>query len=292
MVALIQGHFFKPNHFAENYTVEFDAVINFPKNGVYPLPALKIGLYDRGNKAYLLSNGYSVKNNVNIALSPYKKELRVKLTSIENGSSKMTTENYIIPDFTAKLGVPVHIAMDIQKERIRVWIDKERVLDLPNAVPITGSLNQLRLEMESSNYTNKELGYYISNLSFAEGTADMRSKLLTEGRLESSAILFATNSAKIQSDSQGIINEVADALKQDHTMRITVIGHTDSDGDPLSNLALSRKRAESVKKELTEKYGIDKNRIETEGKGDKQPVSEHSNPEEKAKNRRVEFVKI
>jgi len=61
----------------------------------------------------------------------------------------------------------------------------------------------------------------------------MRSKLLTEGRLESSAILFATNSAKIQSDSQGIIKEVPDALKQDHTMRITVIGHTDSDGDPV-----------------------------------------------------------
>jgi OOP family OmpA-OmpF porin len=278
---LYKGVFLSPTILLnENYTLEFDVVINFPKNGVYPLPKLKIGVYDMGNKANLLSSGNSVKNNVNIALSPYNKELRVKLTSIENGSSKMITENYI------------HIAMDIQKERIRVWIDKERVLDLPSGVPMTGSLNQLRLEMESSNYTNKELGYYISNLSFAEGTSDMRSKLLTEGRLESSAILFATNSSKIQSDNQGIIKEVAEALKLDHTMRITVIGHTDSDGDPLSNLTLSRKRAESVKKELTEKYGIDKNSIEIEGKGDKEPVSENITPEEKAKNRRVEFVKI
>lgn len=290
---LYNGTFLSPTVLLkENYTVEFDVIIDFPSNGNYPLPALKIGLYDRGNKGYILSNDYRVKSNVNITLSPYRNELRVKLKSVEDNTDKVTTENYILPDFTAKLGQPVHVAMDIQKERIRVWIDQEKIFDLPQTVPVTGLLNQLRLEMESSNYKNSELGYYISNLRFADGSPDTRSKLLTEGRLESNSILFATNSAKIESDSQGVIKEVADVLKQNNNIRIKVIGHTDSDGTPKQNMVLSQKRAESVKKELMDKYGIGENRIVTVGKGDTEPSSENSGPDEKAKNRRVEFVKL
>ncbi|AFD06065.1 OmpA family protein [Solitalea canadensis] len=290
---LYSGTFLSPTVLLkENYTIEFDVIIDFPPNGNYPLPALKIGLYDRGNKGYILSNDYRVKNNVNIILSPYRNELRVKLKSIENNSNKIATENYILPDFTAKLGKPVHIAMDIQKERIRVWIDQEKIFDLPQTVPVSNLLNQLRLELESSNYKNSELGYYISNLCFADGSPDTRSKLLTEGKLESNSILFATNSAKIESDNQGVIKEVAAALKQDNAIRIKVIGHTDSDGTPKQNMALSQKRAESVKRELIEKYGIGENRIETLGKGDTEPVEKNMDPNEKAKNRRVEFVRL
>ncbi|MEQ7798644.1 OmpA family protein [Pedobacter sp. ASV1-7] len=290
---LYSGTFLSPTvKLKENYTVEFDVILNYPQNGSYLFPALKIGLYDRGNKGYILSNEYSAKNNVNITLYPYRDNLRVKLTSLEDHKSKMTTENYSIPDFIARVGIPLHVAMDIQKERIRVWIDKEKVLDLPQAIPIMGVLNQMRLEMEFSNYKNNDLGYYISNLRFADGKADTRSKLLTVGRLESNAILFVTNSAKIQSDSEGVIKDVAFALKQDKLLRIKVIGHTDSDGDPKLNMTLSQKRAESVKKELTDNYGIEENRIETAGKGDAEPVAMNGKPEEKAKNRRVEFVKI
>ncbi|MOA58361.1 putative lipoprotein YiaD precursor [compost metagenome] len=57
-------------------------------------------------------------------------------------------------------------------------------------------------------------------------------------------------------------------------------------------MALSQKRAESVKRELIEKYGIGENRIETLGKGDTEPVEKNMNPNEKAKNRRVEFVRL
>lgn len=290
---LYNGVFLSPaTTLKENYTVEFDLIINFPINGGYLVPELNIGLYDRGNKGFILTNEYGVKNNVRLNLFPYRNDMLVKLVSNEDSRKKLETDKYVIQDFIGKVGIPIHVAMDIQKERIRVWIDKEKVFDLPSAVPLSNALNQMRIEMMPSNYKNNELGYYISNLRFTEGKADTRSKLLTEGKLESNAILFATNSAEIKSDEQGVIQEVADAMKQDTAMRIKVIGHTDSDGRGEANLTLSHMRAKSVKKQLIEKYGIAEDRIETYGKGDTQPVAQDTTPEGKSKNRRVEFVGI
>lgn len=290
---LFNGAFLSPEFLhRENYTLEFDIILNYPIQGNYPLPFLRFGLYDRGNKGHILSNEYKVNNNFNVTLSPYRDELRVNLLSLEDGKEKIRTDNYILSNFADNVGIPIHVALDIQKERLRLWIDKENIFDLPNAVPVLGVLNQMRLEMESSNYRNYELGYYISNLRLAEGKEDTRSKLLTEGRIESNAILFASNSAKITADEEGIITEIAKTLNQDPTIKIRIIGHTDSDGPADQNLRLSEQRAESVKRELTEKFGILNNRIEILGKGDKVPIVKNNTAEGKAKNRRVEFIKL
>ena len=69
---------------------------------------------------------------------------------------------------------------------------------------------------------------------------------------------------------------------------IIAVGHTDSDGADAANQKLSVARAESVKAYLTSK-GIEKNRVYTEGKGEKQPVADNKTKEGKQKNRRVEI---
>lgn len=69
---------------------------------------------------------------------------------------------------------------------------------------------------------------------------------------------------------------------------IIAVGHTDSVGTDAYNQKLSVRRAESVKAYLISK-GIEKNRIYTEGKGEKQPVASNKTPEGRAKNRRVEI---
>ena len=69
---------------------------------------------------------------------------------------------------------------------------------------------------------------------------------------------------------------------------IIAVGHTDSVGSDVYNQKLSVKRAESVKAYLVSK-GIEKNRIYTEGKGEKQPVADNKTSEGRAKNRRVEI---
>jgi OOP family OmpA-OmpF porin len=69
---------------------------------------------------------------------------------------------------------------------------------------------------------------------------------------------------------------------------IIAVGHTDSVGSDAYNQKLSVRRAEAVKAYLVSK-GIEKNRIYTEGKGEKQPVASNVTNEGRAKNRRVEI---
>ena len=69
---------------------------------------------------------------------------------------------------------------------------------------------------------------------------------------------------------------------------IIAVGHTDSVGTDAYNQRLSVRRADAVKDYLVTK-GIEKNRVYTEGKGEKQPVADNKTAEGRAKNRRVEI---
>ena len=69
---------------------------------------------------------------------------------------------------------------------------------------------------------------------------------------------------------------------------IIAVGHTDSVGSDAYNQKLSVRRSEAVKAYLVTK-GVEKNRVYTEGKGEKQPVADNKTAEGRAKNRRVEI---
>lgn len=69
---------------------------------------------------------------------------------------------------------------------------------------------------------------------------------------------------------------------------IIAVGHTDSVGTDAYNQRLSVRRAEAVKAYLVTK-GVEKNRVYTEGKGEKQPVADNKTADGRAKNRRVEI---
>jgi OOP family OmpA-OmpF porin len=69
---------------------------------------------------------------------------------------------------------------------------------------------------------------------------------------------------------------------------IIAVGHTDSIGTDTYNQRLSVRRSEAVKSYLVSK-GVEKNRVYTEGKGEKQPVADNKTAEGRAKNRRVEI---
>ncbi len=117
-------------------------------------------------------------------------------------------------------------------------------------------------------------------------------KLLTEGKFVTNSIVYDTNSATIKSESDETIKMVGNMLQDNNSLKIKITGFTDSDGDDKKNLELSKKRAAAVKDRLVKTYGIDTSRIQTEGKGEANPISTHDTPEGKAANRRVEFVKI
>ena len=81
---------------------------------------------------------------------------------------------------------------------------------------------------------------------------------------------------------------MADKVKAINLEVIIAVGHTDSVGSDAYNQKLSLRRSQAVKAYLVSK-GIDKTRIYTEGKGEKQPVADNKTKEGRAKNRRVEI---
>jgi len=186
---------------------------------------------------------------------------------------------------------PVHVAMQVQKERLRIWLNAEKIYDVPRAIPAGTLLNQLYFQLKSSNYSEAQIGYYVTNIKVAKGLPDTRHKLIDEGKFSTTGILFDVNTADIKPESNGVLKEIAGVLKQYPDLKITITGYTDSDGNEQDNIELSKKRAYAVKVALFNDYGIDDTRMQTAGKGEAEAVGDNNTKEGKAQNRRVEFTK-
>jgi outer membrane protein OmpA-like peptidoglycan-associated protein len=132
----------------------------------------------------------------------------------------------------------------------------------------------------------------ISNIKVAVGAPDMRSKLITEGKLISYGIYFDVNKDQVKPESYGTLKGIAAVLNENPGIRVKIVGHTDSDGNDKDNLDLSKRRGSAVKDELAKTFGIDASRLESDGMGEGAPVAPNDSPVNKALNRRVEFIKL
>jgi len=99
---------------------------------------------------------------------------------------------------------------------------------------------------------------------------------------------FDFDKATLKPAGKAKLDDLVGKVKGINLEVIIAVGHTDSVGSDVYNQKLAVKRAESVKAYLVSK-GIEKNRIYTEGKGEKQPVADNKTSEGRAKNRRVEI---
>jgi OOP family OmpA-OmpF porin len=104
-------------------------------------------------------------------------------------------------------------------------------------------------------------------------------------------IHFEFDKAVIRPDSFPILDAVADVLKQNPKIRLEIQGHTDNKGNPSYNKTLSDKRAASVLKYLTGK-GIDKSRLSSKGYGMERPIVPNNSDQNRALNRRVQFIRV
>ena len=177
-----------------------------------------------------------------------------------------------------------HIAIWVQKSRIRLYQEQNKLIDLPKAFPVASvKMDRIRFE---------EGAAMVSNIRIAIGAPDMRSKLLTDGKIVSYGIYFDSGKDIVKGESNGSLKEIAAVLTENPTVKIKIVGHTDSDGGDALNLELSKKRAAAVKVALNKDFGIDNSRMETDGMGSSQPIAPNTTSEGKAKNRRVEFIKL
>jgi outer membrane protein OmpA-like peptidoglycan-associated protein len=102
-------------------------------------------------------------------------------------------------------------------------------------------------------------------------------------------ITFETAKSNINPGFQGVLDGVAEVLKEYKDTSIEISGHTDSRGKMEANQVLSKQRADSVAQFLRQK-GVAANRITTVGYGPSQPIADNATEEGRAQNRRVEIL--
>lgn len=107
-------------------------------------------------------------------------------------------------------------------------------------------------------------------------------------------IYFAFNSADILPNANSALDELGRALKI-HPLSLCcfqIVGHTDDVGSDTYNDRLSRQRAQSVARYLSDRFGIDKDRLEAVGLGERRPIRDNSTEDGRSKNRRVEIANL
>jgi OmpA-OmpF porin, OOP family len=181
-----------------------------------------------------------------------------------------------------------HVIIWVQNRRFRIYHKSAKVLDMPTNVFDGTKFNRLCFRLSRG----ASCGSYVSNIRITSAAPDMRSKLLTEGKLISYGIYFDVNKDVVKPESYGTLKGIADVLNENPEVKVKIVGHTDSDGADAANLDLSKRRGGAVKAELVKSFGIDASRLEADGMGETQPVASNDTPANKALNRRVELIKL
>ena len=120
--------------------------------------------------------------------------------------------------------------------------------------------------------------------------SDLSEQLAKSGHVAVYGIHFDTAKSTIQTDSESVLQQIAQLMKQEPALKLRVEGHTDNQGASAANQTLSDKRAQAVVAWLTS-HGVAASRLTAKGFGASKPVADNGSEDGRAKNRRVELVK-
>ncbi len=269
------------NALPENFTMEFDMAVTDDISEHQS--GLKIYFPIHKERNLQFDQLFSSQIQAGIDIHPTQNSSTSSVWVLGKSEEKIM-ENTM--PFLWKTGAVNHVSIWKQKTRLRIYVNESKLWDIPKAF-----LPDQTYSMLFATYMFGGSAF-LANLRVAVGAPDTRSKLLTEGKLVTRGILFDVNKATIKPESYGTLKEIAMVLKENPAVRVNIVGHTDSDGDDASNLALSKKRSESVKATLAGEFGIAAERMTTDGKGEAQPSEPNTTALGKANNRRVEFIRL
>ncbi len=269
----------------DNFTLEFDVMVapTYSSGG----STLSVALAELANVKQP-QQWQSSNNTFVTTLTPTATGGSSGYTTRQDSTSASAAQTEVAL-LAARNARPVHVSLWRQRQRVRVYIGQDKVWDVPRAIAPSAKFNALLYFVPAAFDAGHE--YYLANVRVAVGAPDARNKILTQGKWVSHGILFDVNSDRIKGESYGSLKEMASVLAEHADLKVQIVGHTDSDGDDAANLDLSKRRAASVKTALATRFGIDATRMDTDGKGESQPIDKNDTPAGKANNRRVEFVK-
>jgi outer membrane protein OmpA-like peptidoglycan-associated protein len=280
------------NNLPENFTLEFDLGINQGFDSqpfVLNITKLKSAKEYTDYYHYVSWHG---THTLHMEFAP-------AIIDVRPGNSKLqvgTNGNHIIDNNVSLVTWDngpqnfAHVSLWRQKERLRIYLNGEKLYDIPRAFDSLTKYNAITIAMQGS-YRPQDY-YVVNNIRLAIGAPDTRNKLVTQGKFVTNGIRFSPNTDSLQPESFGVLKDIGKILKENPTLKLKIVGHTDTDGDDKLNLDLSKRRAEAVKSFLVQEYGIAADNLETDGKGESVPIDKNTTIEGKANNRRVEFVKL
>jgi outer membrane protein OmpA-like peptidoglycan-associated protein len=266
----------------DNYTIEFDIIPTAGEDGRMAgydfrlIKSINEKSYDHGSvpgkAGFLYSVEYFGRSNYRTYMNEEAgRELGLSGHKDDESLYQKTNQKY-------------HISIWIQKARVRLYMNENKLFDLPKAFQLPSiKMDRIRFEEGTG---------LVSNIRIAVGAPDTRNKLMNEGKLVTYGIYFDVNKDVVKPESYGTLKEIATILNEVPDVKVKILGHTDADGTDDMNLDLSKRRAASVKAELAKSFGVKADRLETDGMGESQPVAPNDTPVNKALNRRVEFIKL
>jgi len=290
-VNIASGKWFHLN--GEDAVYCYSKNISFPDNFIIEFDIIPDEEYQDGIRLTLYEEDPDDPKEINDDLYPGKSGLHFQI-----GKERWDTKGYTnnpegewIEGQSEKNPVATeqvnHVIIWIQKRRVRIYHRGAKTLDVPTNIYAHTKFNKFLFSGWDSNSWPM-----VTNLKITTASPDTRSKLITEGRLTTYGITFDVNKANIRPESYGTLNDISIVFRENPSVNVKIIGHTDSDGDDALNLDLSKRRAESVRSELSSVFGVDASRMQTEGAGESKPVAPNDTPANKAMNRRVEFIKL
>jgi OmpA-OmpF porin, OOP family len=188
----------------------------------------------------------------------------------------------VAPDaFTHQL---IRVRVMADGKYAKVYMNGTRVANVPNADLGRGRRIVFDLSGDTKNAT------LVGPITVAAGGKKLYDALATNGRVATQGIFFDVGSDHIKPESGPTLKEIAAMLAEHPSLKLTIEGHTDDQGDAGENMALSARRAAAVKQELVSSFGVDASRLSTNGKGSSKPVKSNATPEGRQQNRRVELV--
>lgn len=171
---------------------------------------------------------------------------------------------------------------------MKVYVNGTRVANVPNTDFVR--TNTLRFKIAGCGGCDNGL---IGPIRIAAGGRKiLYDALMQNGRVATQGVYFESGSDQIKPESTPTLKEIGTMLADHPELRLSIEGHTDSDGVDEYNMTLSQNRANAVRGYLITNFNIASDRLQTQGFGETKPVSPNTTSEGKANNRRVELVKL
>ena len=177
-----------------------------------------------------------------------------------------------------------HLAISFNQRAMKVYLNGTRIANIPNMdAPTNFSIKGIQHQ--------KEYKVAIKNFRIAKGAVPLYDRMMSDGKFITYGITFDVGKATIKPESMGEINRIVQLMTENPDLKFSVEGHTDSTGNATSNQTLSEQRSQAIVAKLVE-LGIAQDRLTAVGKGQNSPIADNNTDEGRAKNRRVEFVKM